>query len=226
MKYKGLLFDLDGVLVNTAKYHYLAWKKIAEELGIDFSEKDNERLKGVSREKSFEIILEIGGVTLLETEKKQYCARKNAIYLSYINQLTSDEILPGVCEFLDVVKQQGYKIALGSASRNSRLILDRLQLSERFDAIVDGTVVAKAKPDPEVFIKGAQALGLLPGECIVFEDAAAGIEAAHRAGMKAVGIGSEDILSEADVILSGFQQKTIEEIEEKLVICQKIKKSV
>ncbi len=216
MSHKGLLFDLDGVIVDTAKYHYIAWKEIAEELGINFTEEDNERLKGVSRVRSFEIILEIGNCTMPEEEQEFYRTKKNEVYLSYILKMEEDEILPGVRKFLIDVKKKGYRIALGSASKNSRVILDRLHLTDLFDAIVDGTKVAKAKPDPEVFLRGAKELGLEAGECIVFEDAFAGIEAAHAGNMKAVGIGSKELLPEADYHMPGFEGITIEEIEEKL----------
>lgn len=211
--HKGLLFDLDGVIVDTAKYHYLAWKEIAGELGINFTEQDNERLKGVSRMRSFEIVLEVGGKTMSQEEKEHYCEKKNEVYLTYIHKLEESEILPGVREFLEDVKKKGYKIALGSASKNSRLILDRLHLTEIFDEIIDGTKTSKAKPDPEVFVLGAKALGFDCGECIVFEDATAGIEAAHAGGMQAVGIGSKDRLPEADFNIPGFADIRIEEIE-------------
>lgn len=211
--HKGLLFDLDGVIVDTAKYHYLAWKQLAKELEIDFTHEDNERLKGVSRNRSFEIILEIGGVSMPLAEQEEYCSRKNAVYLEYIEKLTKEEILPGVVDFLLDAKDKGYKVALGSASKNSVFILERLGIIELFDVIVDGTKVSKAKPDPEVFTKGAEELGLAYSECIVFEDATAGVEAAHLAGMKAIGIGSADLLPEADLHIQGFEGIHIEEIE-------------
>ncbi|MFV0362863.1 MAG: beta-phosphoglucomutase [Suipraeoptans sp.] len=211
-KIKGLLFDLDGVIVDTAKYHYIAWKEIAEELGIDFTISDNERLKGVSRDRSFEIILEVGNVKMEKEKQRDYCDRKNEIYLSYIRKLKEDEILPGVKEFLMDAKQKGYLVALGSASKNSKLILDNLSLTELFDAVIDGTKVSKAKPDPEVFTLGAKTIGLKYAECIVFEDASAGIEAAHNAGMKAVGIGSRQHLAEADYHLESFLGVRIDEI--------------
>ena len=216
MKVKGLLFDLDGVIVDTAKYHYIAWKSLASSLGIEFTEKDNELLKGVSRMRSLEIILEIGGVTMDDEEKERCCTEKNELYLSYINKMQEDEILPGVKEFLRDARERGYKIALGSASKNSRLILERLNLEGYFDAIIDGTVVSKAKPDPEVFLKGAEALGLEPSDCIVFEDAVAGIEAAHRAGMKAVGIGTAELLPEADINIRGVGYAYITDLLEEL----------
>ncbi|MFW5632016.1 MAG: beta-phosphoglucomutase [Acetivibrio ethanolgignens] len=214
--HKGLLFDLDGVIVDTAKYHYLAWKEIADELGIDFTEQDNERLKGVSRMQSFEIVLEVGGKTMSREEKEQYCEKKNEVYLTYIRKLKESEILPGIRAFLEDVKEKGYKIALGSASKNSRLILDRLHLTEIFDEIIDGTKTSKAKPDPEVFVLGAKALGFACEECIVFEDAKAGIEAAHAGGMQAVGIGSRSRLPEADFNIPGFADMEIEAIEKAL----------
>ena len=216
MGYKGLIFDLDGVLVDTAKYHYLAWKSLAEELGIEFTLKDNERLKGVSRMASFEIILEIGNRTMSQEEKEACCAKKNALYVSYIKKLTKDELLPGVDEFVSDAKAKGYKIALGSASKNSMLILEGLGITWYFDAIIDGTKVSKAKPDPEVFVKGAEELGLDPSVCIVFEDSAAGLEAAHRGGMKAVAIGTAENLPEGDVIIPGFSGITVDDLTAKL----------
>ena len=214
--YKGLLFDLDGVIVDTAKYHFLAWKQLADDLGIDFTIEDNERLKGVSRMASFEIILEIGGRTMTQEEKEANCAKKNAIYVEYIKKLRKDEILPGVEAFLLDARAKGYKTALGSASKNSRLILDRLQITGLFDEIIDGTRVSKAKPDPEVFVKGAQALGLECNQCIVFEDAVAGVQAAHNGGMKAVGVGSPDILTEADIVIPGFSGLTVDDLTARL----------
>ena len=203
MKY-GFLFDLDGVLVDTAKYHYLAWTRLADELGIPFDEKDNERLKGVSRMASLEIILELGGRRMSRDEKEACCARKNGWYVEYISRLTKDELLPGAEDFLRQARAAGIGIALGSASKNSPLILDRLGIAGLFDAVVDGTRVHRAKPDPEVFLTGAADLGLDPARCVVFEDAAAGIEAARRGGMRAVGIGDAQILAAADLILPGF----------------------
>lgn len=212
MEYKGLLFDLDGVLADTAKYHYLAWKKIAGELGIDFTKEDNERLKGVSRERSFEIILEIGNVNMAKEQQKIYCERKNKAYLEYIEKMRADEILPGVREFLEDCRRKGHLIALGSASKNSALILDRLSITSYFDAVIDGTKVSKAKPDPEVFQKGAIALGLEFEACVVFEDSEAGIDAAHRAGMRGIGVGRKENLPEADLVIPGFEGLTIEQV--------------
>lgn len=208
MKQVGFLFDLDGVIVDTAKYHYLAWKDLAEELSIPFSQEDNERLKGVSRMRSFEIILELGNRTMSEEEKIAYCAKKNDVYLNYIDKLRSDEVLPGAREFLLAARNAGIPIALGSASKNAPRILDKLELTELFDAIIDGTVVSQAKPDPEVFLKGADAVRLPAEYCVVFEDSAAGIEAAHRGGMKAVAVGRKEDLPEADAWITGFMDLT------------------
>lgn len=216
MNHTALIFDLDGVLVDTAKYHYLAWKALADELGIPFSEKENERFKGVSRNRCMEILLELGNRTMSGDEQAACCDRKNSTYISYIEKMDESEILPGAKEFLEMGKANGYRIALGSASKNTALILERLGLTALFDAVIDGTKVTRAKPDPAVFLQGAAALGASPRECIVFEDAVAGIQAAHAGGMTAVGIGSKETLPEADLNLPGFLGITIQQIEEKL----------
>lgn len=210
---KAFIFDLDGVLVDTAKYHYLAWKRLAEELNIDFSLQDNERLKGVSRMQSLQIILDIGNITLNEDTKNGLAKKKNNWYVEYISKLTPEDILPGVIGFLKSVKDNGIKVALGSASKNSMLILDKLNLTNYFDAIIDGTKVSKAKPNPEVFLKGAEALNVLPSQCIVFEDAEAGVEAAINVGMYCIGIGSKDVLKKAHIVLSGFYDMTFDKLE-------------
>ncbi len=198
------IFDLDGVVVDTAKYHYIAWKSIANELGFDFTEEDNERLKGVSRMTSLDILLSIGGVDLDQETKLKLADKKNKNYLEYILRMTPDEILPGVKEFMNELKSNGVKIALGSASKNAMTILNQLELTNYFDVVVDGTHVSNAKPDPEVFLKGAELLNVLPSECVVFEDAEAGIEAAVNGKMKCVGIGSPDVLGKANIVVPGF----------------------
>ncbi|WP_320018365.1 beta-phosphoglucomutase [Labilibaculum manganireducens] len=198
------IFDLDGVVVDTAKYHYIAWKSIANELGFDFTEEDNERLKGVSRMTSLDILLSIGGVELDQETKLKLADKKNKNYLEYILRMTPDEILPGVKEFMNELKSKGVKIALGSASKNAMTILNQLELTNYFDVVVDGTHVSNAKPDPEVFLKGAELLNVLPSECVVFEDAEAGIEAAVNGKMKCVGIGSPDVLGKANIVVPGF----------------------
>ena len=213
----AFIFDLDGVIVDTAKYHYLALKKIADEFGFVFTEKDNERLKGVSRMASLDILLSIGGVHLSEGEKLQVADKKNEIYLGYILKMTPDEVLPGVLTFLKTLRDQGIKISLGSASKNAKTILHQVGIENLFDAVADGTNVSKAKPDPEVFLKGAELLNLSPADCVVFEDARAGIEAAHRAGMKCVGIGDSVTLREADTVVGGFLDLSIEKGKLKII---------
>ncbi len=212
-KIKACLFDLDGVIVDTAKYHYIAWKEIANELGFDFTLEDNEKLKGVSRMTSLDILLSIGNVKKSEEEKTELASRKNENYLSYILKMGPEEILPGTKEFLDQLKKQGIKIALGSASKNAMTILERLNLTSYFDAIIDGTKVAKAKPDPEVFLKGAEALNMTPEECVVFEDAEAGIEAAIAGGMKCVGIGNPEVLGKANFVVDGLHKMNLNVLE-------------
>lgn len=205
MKIKLCIFDLDGVICDTAKYHYLAWKELADEMQIPFTLKDNERLKGVSRMASLEIILSLGKQEVLSDEEKEALAtRKNGRYVEMISQMEKDEILPGVKDFLNELRQRGIKIALGSASKNTGIIMERLGLREAFDYIVDGTMIVNTKPDPEVFVKSMEYYGLQPEECIVFEDAAAGIEAGHRGGMRCVGIGKKEDLPEADYLIPGF----------------------
>ena len=209
---KGLLFDLDGVLVDTAKYHFLAWRKMANDLGIDFTEEQNEELKGVSRRNSILKILAWGGIEMSDTEIERLMALKNDWYLEYIDTLTPNDVLPGADVFLKDCKAKGFKIALGSASKNAVPILNHLKLTALFDAIIDGNVVTASKPDPAVFAQGADALQLNPEQCLVFEDAKAGIEAAKKGGMKAIGIGQKSVLGEADLVLAGLNDHQIEDI--------------
>jgi beta-phosphoglucomutase len=216
MDIKACIFDLDGVIVDTAKYHYLAWKRLANEMGFDFTEEDNEQLKGVSRVRSLEILLELGGVQKSAEEQEELATKKNEWYVEYIVKLAPEEILPGVQTFLDELNEKDIKIALGSASKNAKLILDGLNLTSYFDAIIDGTKVSKAKPDPEVFIKGAEALGLQPEECIVFEDAQAGVEAAVNGGMPCIGIGTEENLKGTNFVMPGFEGVTFDSLVNKL----------
>lgn len=201
---RAAIFDLDGVIVDTARYHYLAWKRLANECGFDFTEADNERLKGVSRDRSLEILLEIGGLTLDAADRLQMAAQKNEWYVDYIHRMDESEVLPGAVEYLQTIRAKGIRTALGSASRNAPLILERLGLSAFFDVVVDGNKVVKAKPDPEVFLRAARELAIPPAGCIVFEDAEAGVQAALRAGMGVVGIGKPFVLKEADIVLPGL----------------------
>jgi beta-phosphoglucomutase len=201
---RACIFDLDGVIVDTAKYHFLAWKRLADQLGINFTEADNERLKGVSRMDSLEIILEIGKMNLSETIKHEYATIKNTWYVEYISKMTPDEILPGCIEFITELRKAGILTAIGSASKNTPMILDRVGISKYFDAVADGNNVSKAKPDPEVFLKAAELLGVPPSECFVFEDASAGVYAALNAGMLCIGIGSAGVLGHAHYVVSGL----------------------
>ena len=213
MRIKACIFDLDGVIVDTAKYHYIAWKRLADDLGIHFTEKDNERLKGVSRMASLEIILEIGNVVLDEAKKEELTSLKNKWYVDYINRMTPEEILPGSLEFIRELKKANISVAIGSASKNTPLILERVNLKSLFDAVADGNNVHKAKPDPEVFLTAAGMLGVKPENCVVFEDAEAGVEAALNAGMKCVGIGSSETLSKAHLIVKGLNQMNINKLQ-------------
>jgi len=210
------IFDLDGVIVDTAKYHFLAWSRLAEELGTKFTEEDNELLKGVSRVESLNIILKLGNKTISDEQFQSALIKKNEWYLEYINKIDESEILPGVESFLKDVRGQGIKTALGSASKNAVIILERIGLIDAFDVIVDGNKVSKAKPDPEVFVQAAQLLDVDPAHSIVFEDAVAGVEAAINAKMRVVGIGSEDVLSRANYVMPGFADITLDQLVEKI----------
>lgn len=201
---RAAIFDLDGVIVDTAKYHYLVWKRLARENGFDFTELDNERLKGVSRVRSLEILLEIGGLSFDESQREKMAAQKNEWYVDYIQRMDASEILPGAAEYLKNLRVKGVKTALGSASKNAPLILERLGISDLFDVVVDGNKVSKAKPDPEVFLRAANELDIPPTSCVVFEDAEAGVQAALRANMGAVGIGKRDTLKGADIVIGGL----------------------
>ncbi len=212
MELRGCIFDLDGVIVDTAKYHFMAWRRLAKELGFEFTVEDNEALKGVSRMTSLEILLRTGGVTVSEKEKEVLAARKNGWYVEFISGMTPDEILPGSVRLLKSLRRAGIMTAIGSASRNAGTILDRIGLREMFDVIVDGNKIHKAKPDPEVFLRGAEEMNLPPACCIVFEDAQAGIEAAIAGGMKSVGVGSPDLLGRADLVIPDLKKITLKEL--------------
>lgn len=213
MKTKACLFDLDGVLVDTAGFHYIAWKKLADKLGFPFTQNDNERLKGISRMDSLDILLEIGNITLNNDEKNRYADEKNKVYLSLISEMTTEDILPGAVRLLNDLKNTGVRIGLGSSSKNARLILERTGILHFFDAIVDGNLISQAKPDPEVFSLGARMLHVENDCCVVFEDAIAGIDAAHNAGMKCIGIGSTEILWKADRIFPSLASIRISDLD-------------
>jgi beta-phosphoglucomutase len=198
---KALIFDLDGVIVDTAHYHFVAWQRLARELGIDFTEKDNERLKGVSRMRSLEIILEIGNRQMSESEKERLATRKNAWFVEYIQNVKPDEIFPGVKEMIQTCKAAGFRVALASSSKNARTVLRNLKVEDLFEGFVDGNMITHSKPNPEIFLKAAAQLGVEPQHCVVFEDAEAGVEAALAAGMKCVGVGSPENVGKANQIV-------------------------
>lgn len=214
MKKSGFIFDLDGVIVDTAGYHYLAWKKLADRLGIAFDEEQNERFKGVSRKRCLEILLELGDIKVSQEQFDAWLAEKNEDYLSYIDKMDSSEILPDVPRILGYLKAHDIPMALGSASKNARPILEKVQLLPYFETVVDGNQVTRAKPDPEVFLTAARDLGIPPENCVVFEDAVAGIEAANNAGMVSVGIGDPKVLAAADYTFKDFTEIDLNFIKE------------
>lgn len=203
------IFDLDGVLVDTAVYHYQAWKQLANSLGFDFTPAQNEQLKGVNRMRSLDMILNWGGIEKSEAEREVLASLKNSWYVAMISKMTADEVLPGALTLLEDLKTAGIKIALGSASKNSGLILERTKLTHFFDAIVDGNAVTTSKPDPEVFLKAAELLEEKNKDCIVFEDALAGVQAAIAAGMHVVGIGEPSNLPDAKFVIKDLSEITI-----------------
>lgn len=206
MSKKGFIFDLDGVIVDTAKYHFLAWKKLAKSLDIDFTEEENEQLKGVSRVRSLEKILTWGNKTISKEKFQDLMGKKNEDYLNYISEMDESEILPDVPKVLNFLIDKQQPISLGSASKNARAILDRVNLRKSFDEIVDGNDVSKAKPDPEVFLMAAKLLDVDPKHCIVFEDSVAGVEAANRAEMISIGIGKKEVLGHAKYVFNDFTE--------------------
>lgn len=212
--YRGIIFDLDGVIVDTAKFHYLAWRKLANDLGFDITLEQNEQLKGVSRVHSLEQILKWENKTVSKSDFEHLLITKNEDYLERISGMTEDDLLPGVKKVLDYLTENNIPFTLGSASKNARPILKNLKIYDRFEAIVDGNDVQKAKPDPEVFLIASEKLNMDPEDCIVFEDSVAGVEAAKRAKMMSIGIGEEEVLSGADHIFDDFTQIKIEFIKE------------
>ncbi|RPE00174.1 beta-phosphoglucomutase [Aureibaculum marinum] len=213
MNKKGFIFDLDGVIVDTAKYHYLAWRDLANELGFEFTIEQNEMFKGVSRKRCMEILLDIGGIKATQEQFDNWMVEKNEDYLKYIEKMDESEILPDVNRVLDFLKKHNMSIALGSASKNAQPILEKVGLLSYFDTIVDGNNVTKAKPDPEVFLLAAEQLGVKPNNCVVFEDAVAGIKAANSAAMISIGIGDKNVLSEATYNFNDFTEMNVDFLE-------------
>ncbi len=203
---KGFIFDLDGVIVDTAKYHFLAWENLANQLGFQFTKEQNEMFKGVSRKRCLEILLDLGKIDATQDQFDKWMVEKNIDYLKYIDNMDESEILPDVMRILDLLKKHKQPIALGSASKNAQPILEKVGLISYFDSIVDGNHVTKAKPDPEVFLIAANQLGIHAPNCLVFEDAVAGIQAANNAQMTSIGIGSKEYLHEAKYVFNNFTE--------------------
>lgn len=199
---KACIFDLDGVIVDTAHYHFLAWKRLANELGFELTPSDNERLKGVSRMQSLDIVLELGGVIASDHDKELMANKKNVWFNDYVERMLPEEIFPGVKQLIQELKAHGIKVGLASSSKNAKTVIHLLHIQNEFDAIVDGTMITHSKPHPEIFLLTAQKLGVSPEDCVVFEDAEAGVEAALAAGMKCVGVGSLEQLNRAHEVVA------------------------
>lgn len=200
---RAVLFDLDGVLTDTSEYHFLAWKRLADELGIPFDRQDNEALRGVSRRESLVLLLK--GRQASEEEKQEWMERKNRYYVEYIAQMTPENLLPGALDLLQQLRANGYKTAIVSSSKNTPLVLERLNIANLMDAVVDGNAPARSKPAPDLFLLAAERLGVAPQECLVVEDAAAGIDAARAAGMRTLGLGPQERVGHADMVLPDLQ---------------------
>jgi beta-phosphoglucomutase len=213
---KAVIFDLDGVIVDTAHYHFLAWKRLANEIGIDLTEADNEKLKGISRMHSLEIILGLGGggISLSAHEKEQLANKKNTWFVDYLERMAPEEIFPGVKVLLLKLKERGIKVGLASSSKNARTVIQLLNIPNEFDVVVDGNMITHSKPHPEIFLLAADKLGIDPKECLVFEDAEAGVEAAIAAGMKCIGIGSATQLHKANRVIPNTGDFKLEVLEE------------
>lgn len=214
MSIHAFIFDLDGVLTDTAEYHYLAWKRLADEEGIPFSREDNESLRGISRRESLAIILK--GREISEVQAQALMEQKNAYYLELIRQLSPKDLLPGALPLLQEIRNAQMKIAIASASKNADEVVERLGLRSLIDVLVDGHMVARTKPAPDIFLLAAQRLGEKPESCVVVEDAAAGIQAAKAAGMLTIGIGPQQRVGEADLVLRSLKELGLQEIIERL----------
>lgn len=205
-KYKGIIFDLDGVICHTDKYHYLAWKQLADELEIDFDEEFNNRFRGVSREACLNMLLESADITATKEEKTQLCYLKNGYYKELLKEMSKKDLSEEVKSTLDKLKAEGYKMAIGSSSKNVSIILKRLGLEDFFDKISDGNNISKSKPDPEVFVVAAEMLNLSAKDCLVVEDAEAGIEAAEAGGFDSAGLGEASKYSKTTYKLNNFKE--------------------
>lgn len=202
---KACIFDLDGVLVDTAHYHFLAWKRLAKEYDYELTEEINEQLKGVSRMKSLEIVMKLANVSLTDQKKQALADRKNEWFTEYAHKMKPEELYPGVKELFSKLRKDKIRIALASSSKNAQTILSILSIQYEFEAVVDGNMIVHSKPDPEIFLLAAKKLSLNPADCIVFEDAEAGVEAALAAGMKCVGVGSQTQLKKANQVVKSIE---------------------
>ena len=212
MAVKACIFDMDGVIVDTAKFHFKAWQRLADSLGIPFTEHQNEQLKGVSRVDSLEKILSWGNLELNSQKKIELMELKNKWYLDFVEEVTPEDMLPGTFEFLTACKSNDVKVALGSSSKNAILILEKLEIIHLFDSIVDGNKITLSKPNPEVFLRAAREMDLAPAECVVFEDAISGVEAAKAGGFRCVGIGDPSILTQADRVVDSLASIQLSEL--------------
>ncbi|GEQ33959.1 beta-phosphoglucomutase [Marinilactibacillus psychrotolerans] len=214
---KGLVLDLDGVITDTAEYHYLAWKSLAEKIGIDIDRTFNEQLKGISRIESLELILEHGGKdqSYSEEEKEMLAGKKNDEYKTFIERITPADLCPGMEKLLLDAKEAGLALSVASASKNASTILEQLQVKDQFTGVVDPNSLKNGKPNPEIFYKGAELLGLSPAECIGIEDAEAGIDAINDAGMFSVGVGSKESMKAANYFVENTEELDLKKMIEK-----------
>lgn len=204
--YKAVIFDLDGVITDTARYHYIAWKRLAESQGVAFDEAFNETLKGIDRATSLDLILAQSGREYSATEKQVLSDQKNVEYVKLVEEMSADDLLPGAVDALDACRAAGLKIGLASVSKNAFMVLDKLGITDKFDYVVDAKLIVKGKPDPEIFLKAASELGVAPADCFGVEDAVAGVRSIKDAGMFAVGIGEASVLTQADDVIDGLHQ--------------------
>ncbi len=216
MEIKAFIFDLDGVIVSTDEYHYLGWKKLAEEEGIPYSREVNLGQRGVSRMESLEVMLRNADRTYTDEEKQEMAARKNSYYVDFISSIKPEDKLPGVDVFLAQVREKGLQCAIGSSSKNTRRILEGIGMADFFDAVSDGTQITKSKPDPEVFLLAAKLLGTDPVNCVVVEDADAGVEAALAAGMKVIAVGAAKDNKQANIGVASLAELTVDDVIKKL----------
>jgi len=209
---RAFLFDLDGVLTDTSDFHYLGWKRLADELGLPFDRQKNEALRGVSRRES--LLLLLNGRPATEEEMNEWMERKNRYYIEYVNGMTPQNLLPGVLELLKELRQAGYKVAIVSSSKNTPLVLERLQINQLLDTVVDGNAPARSKPAPDLFLLAAERLGVEPAQCLVIEDAEAGIAAGKAAGMRTLGLGPVERVGLADYHLPDLNGISLQRLRE------------